>query len=231
VFGGGGYVRDERSSVRSKTSKSDRFHQSHLMLYLYAVRPDGGAGGVAQTTRSHIRDVTARAMSYLAGNVMERRREIMMQVWVKRLLVRVSRSRSVSVRRLTIHELVNSLARYDMVDTIHANLDEGGRWVHAWCMKVGAPQHPTNPTAPEFLVCSRNPGCSGRRWRTARATPRRSRTTSRRASTARTRGSPSSRRPTAGTETSPSTHHPDQGHQSAAKGSSTTVSSSDIRLI
>ena len=32
-----------------------------------------------QTTRSHIRDVTARAMAYLSGNMMERRREIIHQ--------------------------------------------------------------------------------------------------------------------------------------------------------
>jgi hypothetical protein len=33
-------VKNEPRSVRSKTSESDRFHQSHLTLYFYASRPD-----------------------------------------------------------------------------------------------------------------------------------------------------------------------------------------------
>ena len=51
------------------------------------------------------------------------------QVWVK-LHSSDSRRGSVSVRCLTItiHELVNpSLAWYDIIDTIHAKLAEGGR--------------------------------------------------------------------------------------------------------
>lgn len=43
------------------------------------LEPSKASGVVVQTTRSHIRDVTARAMAYLSGNMMERRREIIHQ--------------------------------------------------------------------------------------------------------------------------------------------------------
>jgi hypothetical protein len=54
------YVRDERSSVRSKTSKSDRFHQSHLMSYFYA---SVLTEGVAHRRRKNVRTLGVASWS------------------------------------------------------------------------------------------------------------------------------------------------------------------------